>query len=72
MSRKFRQTPRIWLAHFEFLFSNEHMVTERNGIDRARNLLPRALQALPDRDHVSVISKFAQVPIFLYILVASL
>lgn len=54
MVKKFSQDPKIWANYASFLFDT------LNAPDRARALLPRAMQSLPSFTHVEVTSKFAQ------------
>ena len=53
MIRKFSSESKIWLNYATFLFETAALPQE------ARSLLPRALQALPHRNHVEATSKFA-------------
>ena len=52
--KKHTQAPSLWLNYATFL-----MTTLRSP-DRARSLLPRALQALPKHTHVNLSSQFAK------------
>ena len=52
--KKHTQTPALWLNYATFLMSTQ------NAPDRARALLPRALQALPPHTHLNLTHKFAQ------------
>ena len=54
MLKKFTQDPKIWINYATYLFDT---VGES---DRARYLLPRALQILPKFTHLDLTSKFAQ------------
>ena len=54
MVKKFSQDPKVWLNHATFLFDTVA------APQRARDLLPRALQSLPKHHHVDLTSKFAQ------------
>ncbi|MCJ1385764.1 rRNA biogenesis protein rrp5 [Xylographa soralifera] len=54
MVKKFSQDPKVWLNHATFLFDTIA------APQRARDLLPRALQSLPKHHHVDLTSKFAQ------------
>lgn len=54
MIKKFSQDPKIWINYASFLLSS---VQSREA---TRNLLKRALQALPPDLHKGVISKFAK------------
>ncbi|MCJ1405665.1 rRNA biogenesis protein rrp5 [Xylographa trunciseda] len=54
MVKKFSQDPKVWLNHATFLFDT------MAAPQRARDLLPRALQSLPKHHHVDLTSKFAQ------------
>ncbi|CAN0007892.1 unnamed protein product [Lampetra fluviatilis] len=53
MLRRFRQEKAVWLAYGSFL-------VQRGQTDSARRLMQRALKSLPEREHVDVIVKFAQ------------
>ena len=53
MTKKFSQSPPIWLNHATFLMST------LSSAGAARALLPRALQALPPHTHVSTTTRFA-------------
>ena len=52
--KKHTQTPGLYLNYANFLMSTQ------NEADRARALLPRAMQALPSHTHLNLTSKFAQ------------
>ncbi|KAJ8365798.1 hypothetical protein SKAU_G00146290 [Synaphobranchus kaupii] len=53
MVKRFRQERAVWLSYGSFLF--------RQGQgDDAHALLQRALKSLPDKEHVDLIAKFAQ------------
>lgn len=52
--KKYSQTPSLYLNYATFL------MTTLSAPDRARALLPRAMQALPSHTHLSLTSKFAQ------------
>lgn len=54
LKKKFSPDPTIFTNYATFLFNN---VADP---ERARALLPRALQSLPDHMHVELTSKFAQ------------
>jgi rRNA biogenesis protein RRP5 len=54
LKKKISRSPEFFLNYASFLFDN--MVAP----DRARALLPRALQSLPSHTHVETTSKFAQ------------
>jgi len=54
MLKKFKQDPKVWTNYATFLFD----VVE--DADKARALLPRALQTLPKFTHFDLTSKFAQ------------
>ena len=54
MVKKFSQDPRVWLNCATFLFDT------LAAPHRARDLLPRAMQALPKHHHLDLTSKFAQ------------
>jgi rRNA biogenesis protein RRP5 len=54
MIKKFSQNPKVWTNYATFLFDT---VTDAG---RARELLARALQALPQHHHLDVTKKFAQ------------
>src|SRR6186713_3181914 len=54
MVRKYSQTPKVWLNYANFLFDTVA------APQRARDLLPRALQSLPKFYHFDITSKFAQ------------
>ena len=54
MVKKFSQDPKVWLNYATFLFNT------LASPHRARDLLPRALQALPKYHHLDLTSKFAQ------------
>ncbi|KAE8147615.1 hypothetical protein BDV25DRAFT_30226 [Aspergillus avenaceus] len=54
LKKKVSNSPKFFLNYASFLFDN--MVAP----DRARALLPRALQSLPTHTHVETTSKFAQ------------
>lgn len=54
MIKKFSQDPKIWLNYATFLFDTIA------APQRARALLPRALQSLPKYQHLDTTSKFAQ------------
>ena len=53
MTKKFSQDPKIWLNYATFLFDT------LAAPQRARDLLPRALQSLPKHTHLDLTSKFA-------------
>ncbi|KAI9678540.1 MAG: rRNA biogenesis protein rrp5 [Caeruleum heppii] len=52
MTKKFSASPRIWTNYATFLFNTVA------AADRARALLPRALQALPPHTHIQTTSQF--------------
>ncbi|KAL9125990.1 MAG: hypothetical protein Q9217_004885 [Psora testacea] len=52
--KKYTQTPALYFNYATFL------MTTLNEPERARGLLPRAMQALPSHAHLSLTSKFAQ------------
>ena len=52
--KKYSQSPALYLNYATFLFANQA------SVDRARALLPRAMQALPPHTHVNLTAKFAQ------------
>ena len=52
--KKHSQSPDLYINYATFL------MTELDALDRARALLPRAMQALPSHTHLSLTSKFAQ------------
>ncbi|KAF7589777.1 rRNA biogenesis protein rrp5 [Aspergillus hancockii] len=54
LKKKISQSPKFFLNYASFLFDN------MAAPDRARALLPRALQSLPSHTHVDTTSKFAQ------------
>ncbi|RMZ88382.1 hypothetical protein DV736_g4390, partial [Chaetothyriales sp. CBS 134916] len=54
MLKKFSQDPKVWINYATFLFDTTDQA------DKARNLLPRALQMLPKFTHLDLTSKFAQ------------
>ena len=54
MLKKFAQDPKIWVNYATFLFETAE------DPEKARQLLPRALQTLPSFAHVDITSKFAQ------------
>ncbi|XP_060097704.1 protein RRP5 homolog isoform X2 [Heteronotia binoei] len=53
MLKRFRQEKSVWVKYTTFLL-------KRGLIEAAHRLLPRALKCLPDKEHVDVISKLAQ------------
>ncbi|XP_007665837.1 protein RRP5 homolog isoform X2 [Ornithorhynchus anatinus] len=53
MLKRFRQEKSVWLKYSAFLL-------RRGQFEANHQLLHRALKCLPDKDHVDVISKFAQ------------
>ncbi|XP_074855331.1 protein RRP5 homolog isoform X2 [Carettochelys insculpta] len=53
MLKRFRQEKSVWLKYATFLL-------KRGQIQATHRLLERALKGLPDKEHVDVISKFAQ------------
>lgn len=52
--RKFSSSPALYINYAAFLFD------PLNVPDRARALLPRAMQTLPPHEHVNITAKFAQ------------
>ena len=54
MLKKYTQDPKIWVNYATFLFDT------KGDADKARDVLPRALQTLPQFTHLDVTSKFAQ------------
>ena len=54
MQKKFGQDQKVWINHATFLYD------KAADADKARQLLPRALQTLPPFTHVQLTSKFAQ------------
>ncbi|KPI39011.1 rRNA biogenesis protein rrp5 [Cyphellophora attinorum] len=54
MLKKYTQDPKIWTNYATFLFDT------KGDADKARDILPRALQTLPQFTHLDVTSKFAQ------------
>ena len=54
MLKKFSQDPQIWINYGSFLFD------VAGSADRARQLLPRALQILPQQTHLDLTRQFAQ------------
>ncbi|MEE6485919.1 hypothetical protein FKM82_014452 [Ascaphus truei] len=53
MLKRFRQEKSVWLKYGTFLL-------KQGQTDATHRLLQRALKGLPDKEHVDVISKFAQ------------
>ncbi|XP_069720305.1 protein RRP5 homolog [Phaenicophaeus curvirostris] len=53
MLKRFRQEKSVWLKYASFLL-------KQGQIDATHRLLERALKALPTKEHVDVISRFAQ------------
>ncbi|XP_015275588.1 PREDICTED: protein RRP5 homolog [Gekko japonicus] len=53
MLKRFRQDKSVWVKYTTFLL-------KRGLVEAAHRLLPRALKCLPDKEHVDVISKLAQ------------
>uniref|UniRef100_A0A8C3T7Q7 Protein RRP5 homolog n=1 Tax=Chelydra serpentina TaxID=8475 RepID=A0A8C3T7Q7_CHESE len=53
MLKRFRQEKSVWLKYATFLL-------KRGQVEATHRLLERALKGLPDKEHVDVISKFAQ------------
>lgn len=53
MIKKFSQDPKIWVNYADHLLAN-------NNREAARELLKRAMQALPEPNHKDVITKFAK------------
>ena len=54
MLKKFAQDIRVWINYATFLFDTS------DGVEKGRQLLPKALQTLPQFTHVEITSKFAQ------------
>ena len=54
MVKKFSQDPKVWLNYATFLFDT------LSAPERARELLPRAMQSLPKYNHLDLTNKFAQ------------
>lgn len=54
MVKKFSQDPKVWLNYATFLFDTI------SAPERARELLPRAMQSLPNYNHLDLTNKFAQ------------
>jgi len=54
MTRKFKESSRVWIKYGLYLIKNQR-------IDEYRKLLQRSLLVLPKRKHLKVISKFAQI-----------
>lgn len=54
MLKKYTQDPKVWMNYATFLFDT------KGDAEKARELLPRALQTLPKFTHLDVTSKFAQ------------
>ncbi|XP_058043605.1 protein RRP5 homolog isoform X2 [Ahaetulla prasina] len=53
MLKRFRQEKSVWVKYTTFLL-------KRGSVEAAHRLMPRALKCLPDKEHVDVISKLAQ------------
>uniref|UniRef100_A0A670XW39 Protein RRP5 homolog n=1 Tax=Pseudonaja textilis TaxID=8673 RepID=A0A670XW39_PSETE len=53
MLKRFRQEKCVWIKYTTFLL-------KRGSVEAAHRLMPRALKCLPDKEHVDVISKLAQ------------
>ncbi|KAL7990641.1 hypothetical protein Chor_014071 [Crotalus horridus] len=53
MLKRFRQERSVWVKYTTFLL-------KRGLVEAAHRLMPRALKCLPDKEHVDVISKLAQ------------
>ncbi|XP_013924129.1 PREDICTED: protein RRP5 homolog isoform X1 [Thamnophis sirtalis] len=53
MLKRFRQEKSVWVKYTTFLL-------KRGLVEAAHRLMPRALKCLPDKEHVDVISKLAQ------------
>uniref|UniRef100_A0A8C6XYS9 Protein RRP5 homolog n=1 Tax=Naja naja TaxID=35670 RepID=A0A8C6XYS9_NAJNA len=53
MLKRFRQEKCVWVKYTTFLL-------KRGSVEAAHRLMPRALKCLPDKEHVDVISKLAQ------------
>ncbi|KAK5059685.1 hypothetical protein LTR84_009568 [Exophiala bonariae] len=68
MLKKFTQDPKVWINYATFLFgttaeADSSATTNTDtaaGADKARALLPRALQTLPKHTHFDLTLKFAQ------------
>lgn len=63
MLKKFTQDPKVWINYATFLFETVDVDTSTDGAagaDKARALLPRALQTLPKYTHFDLTLKFAQ------------
>jgi rRNA biogenesis protein RRP5 len=54
MLKRFGQDQKVWINYATFLFN------QVADVEKARQLLPRALQTLPQFTHVQITSKFAQ------------
>ncbi|XP_063163179.1 protein RRP5 homolog isoform X1 [Candoia aspera] len=53
MLKRFRQEKSVWVKYTTFLL-------KQGLVEAAHRLMPRALRCLPDKEHVDVISKLAQ------------
>lgn len=53
MTKKFSQNVAVWVLNGSFFF-------KREMADEAHQVLARALQALPKRDHIEIVRKFGQ------------
>lgn len=63
MLKKFTQDPKVWINYATFLFgtaTDAESTDTAGGADKARALLPRALQTLPKHTHFDLTLKFAQ------------
>jgi len=64
MLKKFTQDPKVWINYATFLFESttdsDSTTTDAQSADKARALLPRALQTLPKFTHFDLTLKFAQ------------
>lgn len=62
MLKKFTQDPKVWINYATFLFEtdDDSSSSASSGAEKARALLPRALQTLPKFTHFDLTLKFAQ------------
>lgn len=62
MLKKFTQDPKVWINYATFLFeTGDNNASDAGaGAEKARALLPRALQTLPKFTHFDLTLKFAQ------------
>ncbi|XP_051837292.1 protein RRP5 homolog isoform X1 [Antechinus flavipes] len=58
MLKRFRQEKTVWIKYGSFLL-------KRGKSEACHDLLPRAFSCLPQKEHVDVISKFAQLEFYL-------